>query len=67
VKKLIVALTLTVLVCCSGLVSANPYWAHDEPQELILPLALAALGCFAGVIFLFWFNRTESKSEAASP
>jgi heme/copper-type cytochrome/quinol oxidase subunit 2 len=33
VKKLIAALTLIVLVCCSSLVSANPAWAHDEPQE----------------------------------
>jgi hypothetical protein len=78
VKKLIAALTLIVLVCCSSLASANPYYAHDEPHEqwadfwyninpVILPLILALFGCIAGAIFLFWLNRTKTKPEAAKP
>jgi ABC-type Fe3+ transport system permease subunit len=74
VKKLIAALTLIVLVCCSSIVSANPYWAHDEPQEqwsdflysnpLILPSMVIMFALVAGGIFLLWFYRSESKTEA---
>jgi len=74
-KKLIATLVLCVLVCCSGLVSANPYYAHDEPQEeqwsdflrsnpLILPLMAVMFALVAGGIFLWWLSRSESKSEA---
>lgn len=76
-KKLIATLVLCVLVCCSGLVSANPYYAHDEPQEqwsdflysnpLILPSMGIMFALVAGGIFLLWFSRSESKSEAANP
>jgi hypothetical protein len=76
-KKLIAALTLIVLVCCSSLASANPVWAHDEPQEqwsdflysnpLILPSMAIMFALVAGGIFLLWLYRNEPKSEAANP
>ena len=73
-KKLILILTLTILVCCSSLASANPAYAHDEPLEqwsdflrsnpLILPLMGVMFALVAGGIFLWWLSRNESKSEA---
>jgi cell division protein FtsW (lipid II flippase) len=63
-KVLIVVLIVSVLFSCVGLVSANPYWDHDEQSEQRSDFWCVGFCWVVGAIFLFRvIMRSESEVE----